>query len=144
MKQPKTKKYNLRAKLGISLFLLLALLSAFRALKESSFFIPLLPPAGNDGTTSFVNRFKELKDDLPQQETVGYITDIPSEQAGLFGAEYFMTQYALAPILVDSNNNHPLVIGNFHQPDYSNITFGKRLLLRQDFGNGIVLFNYPE
>lgn len=137
------KKYTWQAKLGISLLLLFSLLSGLRSAKEASIFKPFL--IGNDAPTIFVDRFAGLKNELNPGETVGYLSDTPPEQSGLWVTDYYLTQYALTPILVDNNENHPFIVGNFHNPDYKiNITADKKLYELKDFGNGVFLFSREE
>ncbi len=81
-------------------------------------------------------RFAELKKDLPARGVVGYWGD-SSLTPPAVGA-YYLTQYALAPLVVDRSLNHPLVIGNF--PDASPPPFPPNLRLIKDFGDGVFLF----
>jgi hypothetical protein len=90
-------------------------------------------------------RFQPLKTFLPQQGVVSYISDIkPQKEINKYQktylATYYLTQYALSPLLIVNNRDHSLVIGDFD----SNITPGdvefKDLLLLRDFGQGLMLF----
>jgi len=78
-------------------------------------------------------RFAALKLALPQQGIVGYIGDSVSP------AEYYFTQYALAPLIVDHSISHPLVVGNFSasQPPAMPPDHLRKV---KDFGNGVLLF----
>lgn len=73
---------------------------------------------------------------MPERGVVGYI-GAPGSPAL---AEYYLTQYALAPLVVDHSPNHPLVVGNFRagtplsEPPDS-------LQLVRDFGDGVLLFS---
>ncbi len=78
-------------------------------------------------------RFADLKHALPQRGIVGYIGDSDGP------ADYYLTQYALAPLVVDLSSNHSLVVGNFSgsQPPPRPLD---HLQLVKDFGNGVLLF----
>ena len=82
-------------------------------------------------------RFAALKAALPERGVVGYVGESGADAVVL--ADYYLTQYALAPLVVDRSPNHPVVVGNFPsgppaQPPQEN------LRLVKDFGNGVLLF----
>ncbi len=81
-------------------------------------------------------RFAELKKNLPTRGIVGYWGD-SSLTPPAVGA-YYLTQYALAPLVVARSLDHPLVVGNF--PDTSPPPFPANLRLIKDFGDGVFLF----
>ncbi|HKT88569.1 MAG TPA: hypothetical protein VJQ59_09050 [Candidatus Sulfotelmatobacter sp.] len=82
-------------------------------------------------------RFASLKAVLPPRGVIGYIGE-----AGVAGtADYYLAQYALAPLVIDNSENHPLVIGNF--PDRPNEP-APNLKLVRNFGDGILLFSNEE
>jgi hypothetical protein len=65
-------------------------------------------------TARFEENFNCLKDDLDPAEPVSFIAVAPSVQA----IEYYqLAQYALAPVLLDSARNRPLVIVYAPEPD---------------------------
>ena len=76
-------------------------------------------------------RFAALKAFLPGHGVVGYIGD-PHASPG----EYYLTQYALAPLVVDHSVNHALVVGNFSKTSTPALP---NLELVHDFGNGVLL-----
>lgn len=83
-------------------------------------------------------RFASLKAALPTRGVVGYIGE-----PGVAGtADYYLAQYALAPLVVDHSENHPLVIGNF--PDRPNEPPPPNMKLVRNFGNGVILFSNEE
>jgi hypothetical protein len=96
-----------------------------------------------DSITSYENRFTELRRILPSRGVVGYATELPSDKilsdAGA-SAEYYITQYSLAPIILDNTKDHSLVVGNFHGPSITE----PGLALVRDFGNGVMLFGRKE
>ncbi|MGB8062567.1 MAG: hypothetical protein WCF26_11775 [Candidatus Sulfotelmatobacter sp.] len=79
-------------------------------------------------------RFARLKAALPQRGVIGYLGD--TGESGV--APYYLAQYALAPLVLDSSPNHPFVVGNFPSspPDRS----AAKLQLITDFGDGVLLF----
>ena len=91
---------------------------------------------GHDGVTIYERRFQEIKPLLPAQGVVGYVSDAQDE-----GAEFYLTQYSLAPLIIDKTQPHEFVVGNFanRTVDASKLT-KMTLTLRKDFGNGIKLF----
>lgn len=79
-------------------------------------------------------RFAALKARLPTSGVIGYIGE-PGDSSI---PDYYLTQYALAPRVVDLSPNHSLVIGNFPSSRVSTIPPG--LTLVEDFGKGVMLF----
>lgn len=80
-------------------------------------------------------RFSALKAALPGQGVVGYVGE-PGTPAL---ADYYLTQYALAPLVVDHSPNHALVVGNFPASPSAGAPSGD-LQLVKDFGDGVLLF----
>jgi hypothetical protein len=78
-------------------------------------------------------RFASLRAALPQQGVVGYIGETGDP------ADYYLAQYALAPLVVDHSPNHPLVVGNFPLSERMG-TPSNSLQLVHDFGHGVLLF----
>lgn len=93
-------------------------------------------------------RLADLREVLPARGVVGYATDgrVGQGFANLDALQdYFMTQYSLAPIIVLSNLEADLIVGNFSEtrPDLAELNREGReggLQLLQDFGGGVVLF----
>lgn len=119
-----------RLAIATSGLIVCCLLSTIRILNET-------PSPGQPRTDAVElrsdQRFAALKQALPQQGIVGYVGNADSP------ADYYLAQYALAPLVVDHSSNHSLVVGNFSVspppallPDH--------LRLGQDFGNGVLLF----
>ncbi|HEY1676863.1 MAG TPA: hypothetical protein VGG04_04095 [Candidatus Sulfotelmatobacter sp.] len=82
-------------------------------------------------------RFAALKSALPDRGIIGYIGE-PGD-AGL--PDYYLTQYALAPRVIERSTNHALVIGNFPARPAA-IPAGLQLV--SDFGDGVLLFYNKE
>jgi hypothetical protein len=65
---------------------------------------------------------------------IGYI----GETGDSATPDYYLTQYALAPLIVDRSAKHTLVVGNFPSSPPSGIPQDLRLV--EDFGQGVMLF----
>jgi hypothetical protein len=121
-------------KAGIAVLVSLCLLSAGRlALHRQELDYAL----GRKITLAqYDKRFEGLRRALPDRGVVGYLGE--SGQYEL--PNYYLTQYALAPLVVDHSPEHALVVGNFPS---STILPGPRwpadLILLEDFGDGVVL-----
>ena len=79
-------------------------------------------------------RFAVLKSRLPASGVIGYIGSTGESAT----PDYYLAQYALAPLVVDQSPNHALVVGNFSSPPAPAIP--QNLHLVEDFGNGVMLF----
>jgi hypothetical protein len=78
-------------------------------------------------------RFAAIKTFLPQRGVIGYI----GQPGALARGDYYLAEYALAPLVIDDSPSHPLVLANF--PD-SPLPAPANLQLVKDFGNGVGLF----
>jgi hypothetical protein len=78
-------------------------------------------------------RFAALKARLPASGVIGYI----GETGDSATPDYYLTQYALAPLVVDPSPQHSLVVGNF--PSSPPFTIPQNLRLVEDFGQGVML-----
>jgi hypothetical protein len=79
------------------------------------------------------DRFAAVKTSLPQRGVIGYI----GEPGALARGDYYLAEYALAPVVVDDSPNHPMVLANF--PD-SPLPTPSNLQLIKDFSNGVALY----
>jgi hypothetical protein len=121
-----------RKTIGIVTFLVCCLLSSARLVHDAP--NPRNPP-GNIARRSD-QRFAPLKTALPARGVVGYIGE-PGTPAI---ADYYLAQYALAPLVIDHSTNHALVVGNF-SPQSSLGALPPGLHLIRDFGDGVFLFS---
>jgi hypothetical protein len=83
-------------------------------------------------------RFAALKSVLPSRGVVGYIGD--PGNSGV--ADYYLAQYALAPLVIDRSKNHPLVIMNVSTVPPKPDTRGLEPV--RNFGSGLVLFSNKD
>ncbi|MCL2670174.1 MAG: hypothetical protein FWE89_05765 [Syntrophaceae bacterium] len=95
-------------------------------------------------------RIHPLKPLLPARGEVGYITTVENERIFRdekafrnveYLAQYVLTQYTLAPLIVRNSPDHPLVVGNFliGPPRHGFLT-EQNLTPLKDFGDGLILF----
>jgi hypothetical protein len=83
-------------------------------------------------------RFATVKAELPSRGVIGYI----GESGNTGTADYYLAQYALAPLVVEHTANHAFVIGNFPGGTPSNLP--PNLQLVKDFGSGLLLLRNPS
>jgi hypothetical protein len=83
-------------------------------------------------------RFAALKARLPANGVIGYI----GETGNSATPNYYLAQYALAPLVVDDSPDHAIVIGNFPSSSPSRIPQNLRLV--ENFGDGVLLFAAKE
>lgn len=118
---------------------------------------------GGETLLKYLNRFESLRESLPPSGTVGYITERFDERrlkeriprltgkplrewyidppTAIAWQNYYLAQYALAPVVLHVGEDFPFVVGNFSDMDAQEIDFQRRdLELVQDFGSGIFLF----
>ena len=103
-----------------------------------------------DPITIHEGRIEQIKKILPPTPVLGYVTTIENEKLFLnersfrdveLLAQYYLTQYTLAPILVYNSPNFPLVIGNFIDgPASPEWIREKGLAPLHDFGDGLILY----
>jgi len=129
--EPVSKK----ALAGILVFVLCCLLSTIRILRDASHSIP---PGSDDISTRSDQRFANLKSRLPRSGVIGYV-GANSKSAT---PDYYLAQYALAPLVLDRSPNHAIVIGNF--PDSAPEEIPSNLRLIEDLGNGVLLLAGEE
>ena len=125
-----------RATIVALLFVLCSLLSSARLILETPKLRNLKPDVV---ALRSDQRFAALKTALPERGTIGYVGD-----SGEFAlADYYLTQYALTPLVVDHSLNHPLVVGNYRAPASAE-SFPSNLQLIKDFGDGVLLFSNKD
>lgn len=78
-------------------------------------------------------RFATLRAALPRTGVVGYI----GESGPVTLGDYYLTEYALTPLVVDYSVEHAIVVGNF--PSETSPKIPANLHLIRDFGHGVLL-----
>lgn len=137
---------RLRQKLDIgSLLLLAAAMFAVSALSGSMRSGGLLRFVlnRNDDVSKYEQRLAGLRETLPRRGAVGYLTDVASGEVMAKAKamkSYYLTQYAVAPVVVVNSAEEDLLIGNFHtQRAYRRAISDPKLRVVKDLGNGVVL-----
>lgn len=100
---------------------------------------------GQDARTLWEQRLEELRDDLPKDGLVGYVSeqDIPGAPFDPIDTneEYALTQYFLAPLILQRGAGYEYVIGNFGSPDYDyRVEENLGIELVASYGMGIYLY----
>ena len=103
-----------------------------------------------DPVTLHEERIARLRPLLPASGEVGYVTtvgnrEIFDEEATFtnveFLAQYVLTQYTLAPLLVRNRPDLPLVVGNFIDgPPAPGFLEKNGLVPLHDLGDGLILY----
>jgi hypothetical protein len=95
-------------------------------------------------------RINLLKPLLPPFGAVGYVTSVENEKIFAYEktfrnveyvAQYVLTQYTLAPLIVRNSPAFPLVVGNFLDgPPPPGFIEKNGLVVLKDFGDGLILY----
>jgi hypothetical protein len=120
---------TLPTKVALWIFVLSCLFSAGRMIVDT-------PGVSHDQADTALRtgqRFAGLRQVLPKHGVIGYIG-----QNGDGVGQYYLAQYALAPLVVDHSLDHAFVIGNF--PSSHPTGLPKNLEMVRDFGDGVLLF----
>ncbi len=123
--------FSPRITIATTIFILCCLLSTARIVIDAPSPTRLHP---DDIAQRSDQSFASLKAALPQQGIVGYVGDSDAP------ADYYLAQYALAPLVVDHSPDHQLVVGNFSAQQLPQGLPYAHLQLLKDFGNGVLLF----
>ena len=115
---------------GIVLFMVGSLLSSLRLTQTAPDPTHL---QADEITEKAEHRFSALKSQLPSRGVVGYVGE--SGNAGT--EDYYLAQYALAPLVVERSKNHRLVIVSVTTEPPKPDTSGLELV--KNFGNGVAL-----
>jgi hypothetical protein len=135
MSEPPSDRVRARNTAGILLFIIGCLLSSVRLIQTSPNAAHL---QADDIARRAEHRFSALKSQLPASGVIGYIGE--SGNAGT--EDYYLAQYALAPLVVERSKSHGLVVVSIStlppKPDTEGLQFVK------DFGNGVRLFSNKD
>ena len=138
----------LRLKVGLLLLLGLTLAASLNLLYQNGKAYPDF--LKTDPVTIHERRINQIKGALPGTAAVGYVTAVDNEKIFYyerslsnveFLAQYILTQYTLAPVIVYNSPDYPLVVGNYidGSPDPGFLK-RKALIPVRDFGDGLVLY----
>ncbi len=140
------RKYRIEA--GGILLIVLTGYAVFSLLLQSVRIYADLPE--RDPVTIHEARIVQLKGSLPSSGEVGYVTTVENDL--IFAAEktfrnveylaqYALTQYTLAPLIVRNSPALPLVVGNFLDgPPPPGFLDKNGLVPLKDFGDGLILY----
>jgi len=141
-----TAKYRLKA--GWLLLILLTGYAVLSLLVQSIGIYTDLPD--KDPVTIHEERIAQLRGSLPASGEVGYVTTVENEKIFAYErafqnveylAQYVLTQYTLAPLIVRNSPKLPLVVGNFLDgPPAPGFLDKNGLLPIKDFGDGLILY----
>ena len=138
----------MRLKVGLLLLLGLTLAASLNLLYQNGKAYPDF--LKTDPVTIHETRINQIKSALPQTASVGYVTAVDNEKIFYyerslknveFLAQYILTQYTLAPVIVYNSPDYPLVVGNYidGSPDPGFLK-RKALIPVRDFGDGLILY----
>ena len=141
-----TQKYRIKA--GWLLLILLTGYAVLSLLMQSIGIYTDLPD--KDPVTIHEARIAQIKGSLPASGEVGYVTTVENERIFAYEramknveylAQYALTQYTLAPLIVRNSPELPLVVGNFLDgPPALGFLEKNNLVLIKDFGDGLILY----
>lgn len=123
---------SIRVRAALGLLILIALLSSRDLLRITSH-----GQAGGAETVAYIRRFDAVKKVLPARGVICYAPD-PRVDAGT--TDYFLAQYALAPLVLRTIGGCDLLITNYPENLPRTKTAAANYLLVEDLGNGIALF----
>lgn len=132
-------------KVGIFIIALLSIFNCFRLFSKTG--NEWLNTNSVDQVTKYEIRFEGVKAILPARGVIGYITEASPKEVmadGDLQAEYYLTQYAVAPVVVDNNPARNIVIGNFHSSAIPDMRSYGRFGITQNFDNGIILLRNED
>ena len=138
----------MRLKVGLLLLLGLTLAASLNLLYQNGKAYPDF--LKTDPVTIHERRINQIKGALSGTAAVGYVTAVDNEKIFFyerslknveFLAQYILTQYSLAPVIVYNSPDYPLVVGNYidGSPD-ADFLKKNRLTSVRDFGDGLILY----
>ncbi|GEM_PF-7017186 len=133
------KKYPGRVKLGIFLFFLFCLTSTVQAFSYHD--LSWRP----EKVGQYEARLKNAKADLAGQEKISYLTYDYKPGSGYENSvieNYYLSQYILAPLIVEKNLRNKYILGDFPWFNYEEILTELSLKIVKNYGEGLLLLTY--
>jgi hypothetical protein len=132
-----------RSVAAVLLVAFVSFLSIGKFFQQISDFFVKRPPI--DGVTQFTARYQPVRSLLPDKGVIGYMTD-PAAAADEVNAtaEFYLAQYALAPIVVVNSSNQRYVVTNFHVMVTTGSMADQGFKLVREFGNGVAVFENQQ
>ncbi len=141
-----------RRRAGLAILIMLTAYGVLNVLWQGIRSYRALPEP--DPVTIHEARIAQLRPLLPSAGAVGYVTTVENDrifakerafQNVEYLAQYALTQYTLAPLIVRNSPDLPLVIGNFLDgPPAPGFLEKHGLVPLKDFGDGLVLYRRGE
>ena len=139
---------SFRRRAGIAILIALTAYAVLNLLWQGIRAYPDLPDT--DPVTIHEARIAQLRPLLPSAGVVGYVTTVENDrifakekafQNVEYLAQYALTQYTLAPLIVRNSPEMPLVVGNFLDgPPAPGFLEKHGLVPLKDFGEGLILY----
>lgn len=138
-------KLSSRTEVAALLLLCFGLASSFKMLRGAQKEVAD-GAVGHDEVTTFGVRLEAIRHDLPRDGVVGYVADPPLdiETNRDYARELVLVRYYLVPLVVLPYSQQSLAVGNFHKPPPARLLSDWHLVLRKDYGNGVMLFVKQE
>jgi len=137
-----------RATAGLLLLVVLTGYAVMNLLWQSIRLYPVTQET--DPVTIHEARIAQLRPLLPSSGAVGYVTTVENREIFAaektftnveFLAQYVLTQYTLAPLIVLNSPDLPLVVGNFIDgPPAPGFLEKNGLVPLRDLGDGLILY----
>ena len=141
-----------RRRTGLTILIILTAYAVLNLLGQGIRSYPEIPDT--DPVTFHEARIEQLKPLLPASGNLGYVTTVENDrifakekafQNVEYLAQYALTQYTLAPRIVQNSPDLPIVVGNFLDgPPAPGFLERHRLVPLKDFGDGLVLYRREE
>lgn len=120
-----------RTRIAVFGLLAIVVLSVFNLLLD-------IPALTLPDIRQFDTHVARVRPSLPPTGVIGYYTDFTDVPGGSVATrEYYLMQYALAPVVVENSVNQKLVITSLHNGQ--NPIRNRNLQLVRDFGSGVQL-----
>lgn len=92
-------------------------------------------------TDIYQNRYSQLRKNLPKQGVMGYITVSRPNDEGDILAKYYLTQFELTPLIISSDVNRHLIIGDLNNGnEVKQVKEKYNFRILAEFPNGVALF----
>ena len=124
---------NYRFRAGIMLLISIALLSSRELLRLTSH-----GQAGGSEAVAYIRRFDAIKKVLPARGVICYAPDPRVEINS--NKDYFLAQYALAPLVLRLGKDCDLLVANFPDGSQAARLSDTGLVLVKDYPDGVALY----
>lgn len=131
-----SKSLPAKALSGLYVLLAISLVSSLSFLLDSVAYYRL-NGLELSGSTGYIARFEALRKDLPPTGRVSYWTNTANDPGDL---EFHLTQFALAPLLLEKNLKNPYVVGNIAGDPAPEELTARGLQIVKNYGLGVVLY----